>query len=138
VDEAVDDDGESGDRNTATGTGELVLLVEDDTGVRAVVRRQLNDLGYLVLEAEDAGEALDMIRSIGEIRYLISDIVMPGQMSGIALAREAKALTPAIRVGLISGYAEDRGMREVVTCPFPVLAKPFATEALAGLMGRSV
>ena len=136
--EPAGDEDDSGERNQVTGTGELVLLVEDDTGVRAVVRRQLNDLGYLVLEAEDAGEALDMIRSIGEIRYLISDIVMPGQMNGIALAREAKTLTPAIRVGLISGYAEGRETEELASCPFPVLAKPFATEALAGLMGRSV
>lgn len=136
--ETDDEDDDSGERNLGTGTGELVLLVEDDTGVRAVVRRQLNDLGYIVLEAEDAGEALDMIRSIGEIRYLISDIVMPGQMNGIALAREAKTLTPTIRVGLISGYADGQGLRETTACPFPVLAKPFATEALAGLMGRSV
>ncbi|MEQ9138564.1 MAG: PAS-domain containing protein [Thalassobaculum sp.] len=138
TDQPSDDDSESGERNPATGTGELVLLVEDDTGVRAVVRRQLNDLGYIVLEAEDASEALDMIRSIGEIRYLISDVVMPGQMNGIALANEAKTLTPAIRVGLISGYADGHGVQEIGSSPFPVLAKPFATEALAGLMGRSV
>lgn len=134
-----EDDGDADVESLAeAGTGELVLLVEDDTGVRAVVRRQLIDLGYIVLEAEDAGEALDMIRSIGEIRYLISDIVMPGQMNGIALAREAKVMTPSIRVGLISGYADGPGQREATACPFPVLAKPFATEALAGLMGRSV
>ncbi|MBZ0216281.1 MAG: response regulator, partial [Fimbriimonadaceae bacterium] len=118
------------------GMGELVLLVEDDVGVRAIVRRQLIDLGYSVLEAEEAGEALEMIKSIDEVRCLVSDIVMPGQMNGIALAKHAKTIVPTIKVGLISGYADDPGNKDFTTCPFPILPKPFATEALAGMMGQ--
>ncbi len=118
------------------GMGELVLLVEDDVGVRAVVRRQLIDLGYNVLEAEEAVEALEMIESISEIRYLVSDVIMPGQMDGIALAKKAKIIAPAIKVGLISGYVDDLGNKEIDACPFPLLPKPFATEALAGMMGQ--
>lgn len=121
----------------ANGQGELVLLVEDDSAVRAVVRRQLIDLGFSVLEAEDAEEALEMVRSVGEIRYLVSDIVMPGHMNGIALAKQAKSITPAIKVGLISGFAQGQDTETLAGCPFPVLPKPFATEALAGLIGRS-
>ena len=132
----VDDDID--DSPIVSGMGELVLLVEDDIGVRAVVRRQLIDLGYSVLEAEDAGEALDMIRSIGEIRYLVSDIVMPGQINGIALAKEAKTITPAIKIGLISGYNDGLEGHDFSACPFPILPKPFVAEDLAGLMGRSV
>lgn len=118
------------------GMGELVLLVEDDISVRAIVRRQLIDLGYSVLEAEEASEALDMIKSIAEIRYLVSDVVMPGQMNGIALAKKAKTIVPTIKVGLISGYADDPDNKDFSTCPFPILPKPFATEALAGMMGQ--
>lgn len=121
----------------ANGQGELVLLVEDDSAVRAVVRRQLIDLGFSVLEAEDGEEALEMVRSVGEIRYLVSDIVMPGHMNGIALAKQAKSITPAIKVGLISGFAQGQDTEALAGCPFPVLPKPFATEALAGLIGRS-
>jgi len=120
------------------GMGALVLLVEDDIGVRAIVRRQLNDLGYSVLEAEEAQEALDMVKSIDDIRYLVSDIVMPGTMNGIALAEQAKEIAPAIKVGLISGYAEGFLDKDFSDCPFPILPKPFATEALAGLMGQLV
>ncbi len=121
----------------AEGQGELVLLVEDDAAVRAVVRRQLIDLGFSVLETEDAEEALEMIRSVDEIRYLVSDIIMPGEMNGIALARQAKSITPTIKVGLISGFAQGQDREALAGCPFPVLPKPFATEALAGLIGRS-
>ncbi|WP_193370440.1 PAS-domain containing protein [Pelagibius marinus] len=123
---------------TPHGKGELVLLVEDDPTVRAVVRRQLVDLGYGVLEAEDAQEALQFINSVGEIRYLISDIVMQGEMNGLSLAETAKEVAPEIRIGLITGYAEPRDGHLPATCPYPTLAKPFATEALATLIGRTV
>lgn len=114
----------------------LVLLVEDDPGVRAVVRRQLMDLSFSVLEAEDTDEAFDMIRTVGEIRYLVSDVVVPGKANGIALAKQTRDIAPTIKIGLISGYTDAVEAAERGTCPFPILLKPFTAEALAGLMGR--
>ena len=86
--------------------GQLVLLVEDNPEVRKVARLLLTDLGYPVLEAENALEAADMIENIPDITILLSDIVMPGGMDGAALARFARRFRPAMRIVLVSGYAK--------------------------------
>ena len=112
----------------------LVLLVEDDPQVRAVLRRQLTDIGHRVLEAENSEDALELIGSIPEIRYLVSDVVMPGQMDGMALAQAAKALAPGLQVALITGYA---GVDRPEGCPFPILGKPFTDSELRSLIARA-
>lgn len=108
----------------------LTLLVEDDAEVRRVVRLQLTSLGYPVLEAESGDEALAMLENIDDIGLLVSDIVMPGQLNGRALAVAARRLRPRIRVVLMSGYEE--GRHEVPA--FPKLEKPFTPAELAALL----
>ncbi|MEO1200176.1 MAG: PAS-domain containing protein [Pseudomonadota bacterium] len=126
-------------RQPAQAAGDLILLVEDDNDVRAVVRQQLTDLGYHVLEAENSDDALHLIETIDEIRYLVSDVVMPGQLDGIALAHSAKTVAPDLKVALISGYAGAAGLdgRES-DCPFPVLTKPFSDADLDALVREAV
>ena len=122
----------------ANVNGDLVLLVEDDAEVRAVIRRQLIELGYAVVEASDGKTALNLLDAIDDLRYLLSDIVMPGDIDGVALARTAKERAPEIRVALISGYIGQNSVRKPEDVPFPVLEKPFQLEALAGLMLRAM
>lgn len=117
---------------------ELVLLVEDDRDVRAVVRQQLTGLGYRVLEAENSEDALQLVGAVDEIRYVVSDIVMPGQLDGVALARSVKAAAPAIQVALITGFAGADNKDRLEECPFPVLAKPFTELQLSELIDRAV
>ena len=108
----------------------LTLLVEDDAEVRRVVRLQLTSLGYPVLEAESGDEALAMLENIDDIGLLLTDIVMPGQLNGRALAVAARRLRPRIRVVLMSGYEEGRHEAPA----FPKLEKPFTPAELAALL----
>jgi CheY-like chemotaxis protein len=113
------------------GRGQLVLLVEDNPEVRKVARLLLTDLGYPVLEAENALEAADMIENIPDIAILLSDIVMPGGMDGAALARFARRFRPAMRIVLVSGYAKGLEDDDAEIHGFRFLPKPFTREALA-------
>ena len=89
-----------------TGGSERILVVEDDERVRAFAVEQLRALGYDVLEAADAHAALTLLEREG-VDLLFTDVVMPGGMSGKALADAATAADPALRVLFTSGYTEN-------------------------------
>ena len=108
--------------------GELALLVEDDPNVRRVVRQQLIDLGYPVIEAENGAQALEMISQIPDIAIVVSDIIMPGGLDGRQLAAQIGTLRPQIRIVLMSGYTEES---DALPGDLPVLAKPFIRQDLA-------
>ncbi|MBS0356390.1 MAG: PAS-domain containing protein [Proteobacteria bacterium] len=106
----------------------LVLLVEDEPEVRKVIRLQLTELGYPVLEAGNGIEAKAMLEAVEDIALLVSDTVMPG-LGGRELAAEARALRPELPILLITGYATGEppaGMPDI-----PTLRKPFERSALA-------
>jgi CheY-like chemotaxis protein len=86
------------------GAGEHVLVVEDNEKLRAVLLRQLVELGYHVVDAENALAARKLIDSGIEIDLLLTDIVMPGKVDGCQLAREFIAARPDGRVLLTSGF----------------------------------
>jgi len=109
---------------------DLVLLVEDDDHVRAVIRRQLTDLGYRLIEATNGDDALELVRNVDEFTLLVSDIVMPGSMTGITLCAQAKATKPTLKIVLMTGYAGGERAEDLARCPFPVLHKPFVQQAL--------
>jgi len=87
------------------GGRETVLAVEDNAGLRRVVARQLKELGYRLLEAEDGPAALKILES-ETVDLLFTDIVMPGGMSGYDLARTALSRWPALKVVVTSGFPE--------------------------------
>jgi len=82
-----------------------VLVVEDEGPLRVVALRQLTDLGYQVLEAEDADSALKLLESGKKIDLLFTDIVMPGRTNGMELARITMKRWPLLKVVLTSGTA---------------------------------
>jgi PAS domain S-box-containing protein len=108
----------------------LVLLVEDDSEVRRVVRRQLLELGHTVVEAEDGREALAMLAQIDEIDIVISDVMMPGGLDGPALATGVHAQRPEIKILLISGNDQGRG----ASGDYQLLRKPFTKPELAAAL----
>src|SRR5205823_3956369 len=81
----------------ARGDGETVLVVEDNQSLRRVVLRQLDAIGYRVLEAEDANTALDMLER-QPVAVLFTDVVLPGGMSGYELARAATGRWPELKI----------------------------------------
>ena len=109
--------------------GELVLLVEDEPNVRRVVRQQLIDLGYPVIEAENGIQALEMIAQIPDIAIVVSDVIMPGGIHGRELATRILELQPYMRIVLMSGYTDE--IDEHTIEQLPVLSKPFVRQDLA-------
>lgn len=90
----------------ARATPPVVLVVDDDPDVLPIAVAVLTEMGYSVLEASNAADALDLIRTHPEIGLLFTDIVMPGEMDGFALAHEAKQLRPELRVVYTSAYVK--------------------------------
>jgi CheY-like chemotaxis protein len=81
-----------------------ILLVEDEVLVRMSLADQLRSAGYVVLEASNADEALDLLHSkVHGVQLLLSDIRMPGRMNGVELARAIRTQHPEIKIVLASG-----------------------------------
>ena len=116
----------------------LVLLVEDDPDVRRVIRLQLVGLGYPVIEADHAADALQLLASVPTVGILVSDLVMPGGMDGQALCSAARQRAPHVKALLISGYAEGDAVPGGSSSGFTLLKKPFtSTELQQALDGLS-
>lgn len=87
----------------STGSA-CILVVEDDEDVRAVVVAQLRELGFGVMQAQDAKTALSALRSETKIDLLLTDVVMPGSMQGPELVKAALQECPHLKVVFMSGY----------------------------------
>jgi signal transduction histidine kinase/ActR/RegA family two-component response regulator len=109
-----------------------ILLVEDEDGVRELVRDVLQEHRYTVLEAREAGEAIQLSsRHPGPIHLLLTDVVMP-QISGRALAERLAPLRPEMKVLYMSGYTENAIVHHgVLDQGTAFLQKPFTAETLA-------
>jgi PAS domain S-box-containing protein len=118
---------------TSGGT-ETILLVEDEPSVRALSRRILERFGYRVLDADSGAAALRAWeQSAGHVDLLLTDLVMPGGISGRELAEVMMARDPAIRVVYTSGYSRDTVDRTLPLGPGrDFLQKPYTARALAG------
>jgi CheY-like chemotaxis protein len=85
---------------------ETVLVVEDEPFARMYAAQLFEDQGFIVIEAETAVEALQALQDHPEVALLFSDIRLPGDVSGLALAGQARALRPQLPILLTSGYAQ--------------------------------
>ena len=110
---------------------ETVLVVEDNPNVRRLVVRQLGELGYAVVEAEDAHDALARLEA-GAVNLLFTDVVMPGGMSGYELAAQARKRWPHLKLLLTSGFARGEDQEHADEQDGrPPLAKPYTRKELA-------
>ncbi len=113
------------------GSGEIVLVVEDEDRVRAFSIDSLRDLGYMVVEAASPAEALRIIESDQPVSLLFTDVVMPG-MNGRQLADAVLARRPALKVLYTTGYTRNAVVHNGVLNPGTnLLVKPFTMEQLA-------
>ncbi|MBM3548827.1 MAG: PAS domain S-box protein [Alphaproteobacteria bacterium] len=111
---------------------ERILVVEDNDAIRQLVLIQLTRLGYQTLQASGAGEAIEILDSGEKVDLLFTDIVMPGGMSGHALAQEAVKRRPGLKVLFTSGFPGTL-LQEIegISGPDAVLTKPYRTQELA-------
>lgn len=112
-------------------TGEAILVVEDEEGVRRFSAEALRDLGYEVLETRDGAEGLRLLDVRPGVKLLFTDVVMPG-MDGRRLAEQARARRPGLRLLFTTGYTRDAIAHDGRLDPgVALLAKPFTPDASA-------
>jgi PAS domain S-box-containing protein len=113
------------------GGDETVLLVEDNPDVQSVAASMLEELGYTVRTADSAARALDVLQSAAKIDLVLTDIVMPGSIDGLGLAKQISRDHPGIKILLTTGYSQATSDSRT---PFAVLRKPYQLAT----MGRAV
>jgi CheY-like chemotaxis protein len=124
------------------GHGQAVLVVEDNDGMRRVATKQLTELGYRVLEAQSAANALDVLRSGKKVDLVFSDVIMPGDLDGIGLADAISREFPGIPVVLTSGFTarpfDEARWKEAGNVNNELLMKPYRREELAIAINRNL
>ena len=123
---------EGGDMPTFAGQ---VLLVEDDDEVAALTAEMLRQLGYEVTRVADAEAALGALADGRPVDLLLSDVMMPGALNGVALAHEVRRRRPELPVVLASGYA-DSVRKETAEANIRLLSKPYRLEELAEALAQ--
>jgi PAS domain S-box-containing protein len=114
------------------GRGETILVVDDEPSVRMLVADLLEDLGYLVLDAEDGAGGLKLLQSEARIDLLITDVGLPGMMNGRQMADAARVGRPELKVLFITGYAETALLDNGQLGPdMAILTKPFSIDTMA-------
>ncbi len=107
-----------------------VLVVEDEALVRLLVVQVLEEAGYVVREAAEAGSALALVGSGVRIDLMVTDVGLPG-VNGRVLADQARAIRPDLRVLFMTGYADSEVLEAVMPDGFGLITKPFDLDDLA-------
>jgi len=119
--------GKAADAHVPQPASGTILVVEDNADVRDVTATLLEQIGYHVLRAENAADALAQLQTAPEIDLVFSDIVMPNGMNGIHLAQEVTERYPNLGMLLTTGYSEVTAAGET---HFAILRKPFTLSDL--------
>ncbi|MFN8453420.1 MAG: response regulator [Anaerolineae bacterium] len=115
-----------------TGGNETILVVEDEKIVREMICEILRENGYTVLEAVNGPEALQLVRAHPEpIHLLLTDMVMPGKLTGHDLGKEITQFHPETKLLYMSGYTDNAIIyHEIIDKGIAFLAKPFRPSKL--------
>jgi PAS domain S-box-containing protein len=120
---------------SARGQGETILVVEDRPEVRKLACKILLRLGYQVLEAHDGQSALTLLQDRPAIDLMLADVVLPGRISGVRLARDAIRRHPNLKILYISGYAAGMGADTYgADLGIRLIKKPFRRDELASIV----
>jgi two-component system, NtrC family, sensor kinase len=109
------------------GHGETILVVEDNPDVKSVATAMLEQLDYRTVAVESAAAALNVLKSGLPIDLVFTDVMLPGDLDGVALAQTIRGRYPQLPIVLTSGYAKALAARHGL----PILRKPYQLAALA-------
>jgi PAS domain S-box-containing protein len=118
-------------RDVASGSGEVVLVVEDDMQVRTITCARLRRLGYRAIEAPDGPTALALLQRGEHVDVVFSDIIMSGGMTGFDLMSALEKVAPSVPVMLTSGFDLDAVRNGERQFSAKVLQKPYSQQDLA-------
>jgi CheY-like chemotaxis protein len=124
----------------ARGHGEVILVVEDNKGVREVTVERLERIGYITRSAETAGEACQILREDKRIALVFSDIVLVGAKTGYDIARWVERNRPEVKILLTTSYdiGDRSGAKEAPHPRIRKLNKPYSATRLANEIRRSL
>lgn len=123
----------------ANGTGEVVLVVDDEVAIRKVIVEVLNDAGYATIEADNGADALKVLQSSTRIDLLITDVGLPGGLNGRQVADAGRVIRSDLKVLFITGYAENAVFGNGLLEPgMQLLTKPFTMETLSRRIRESL
>jgi len=121
----------SAEQFTERTGSEVILVVEDNPGVRALTVRRLGALGYKVLATENGPDAIAVLGTDEKIQLVFSDVVMAGGMSGIDIARWVREKRPGIKILLTSGFSDVADVETAAGLNIQLLRKPYKQADLA-------
>ena len=107
------------------GEGSTILVVEDEVLIRLMISEYLREFGYKVVEAKNAAEATRILRSDEPVELVFSDIRMPGEMDGFALAQWIGRNKPGVGVVLTSAHLEPEHLAAQSCADAQFVAKPY-------------
>jgi CheY-like chemotaxis protein len=108
------------------GQGETVLIVDDETTVRMLMREVLEEAGYTALDAADGPSGLKILGSDARVDLLVTDVGLPGGINGRQVADAGRKFRPDLNVLFVTGYAENATVGNGQLDPgMHVIAKPF-------------
>ncbi|MBV8537599.1 MAG: response regulator, partial [Alphaproteobacteria bacterium] len=115
---------------TVSGSGETIIVVEDAADVRGVVVKELTAHGYKVLTAANGSDALTVLSATEKIDMLLTDIVLPGGMTGVELAERAREAHRHLAVLYMSGFSDALQVASLRIRKNALLSKPFGKNEL--------
>jgi two-component system CheB/CheR fusion protein len=120
-------------KHAAKAGGETILVVEDDPKVLRLTVARLKELNYQVVEATNGPRAMTILNQRDDIDLVLSDVVMPGGMTGFDVVEQALALRPELKVLLATGYAKGIEPSEAASAhaEYKILRKPYGLQELA-------
>ena len=119
------------------GAGQTILVVEDEAALLEIMCEMVGELGYRAERCESGRQALERLESGAPVDLLLTDVVMPGGISGFELARRARGMRPTLPIIYLSGYTgfTDKDMGEVVA---PLVQKPCPPVELAEALKKAL
>jgi len=128
--------GEGDDMSVPNRGSGTILFVEDNKDIAEVTKVNLEELGYRVIAVANADTALDILKANAEIDLVFSDIVMPGQLNGVDLARELRVIRPNLPVVLTTGYSA--AAQEAAPDGFTIIPKPYQLDRLHQILSAAL
>ena len=115
-----------------------VLIVEDEFLLRATISDHLRDCGFLVLEACDAKEAIEVIEAGVEIEVVFTDVKMPGEIDGFGLAKWIRENQPHLPVFIASGYSGKLDIAKELCAGEQFFTKPYDIDLVAARLKETI
>lgn len=121
------------------GSGEVVLVVDDEPTVRMLMADVLTEAGYVVLQAQDGPSAMRVIQSGQRLDLLVTDVGLPSGMNGRQVADAARVYRPTLKVLFVTGFAENAAVGNGHLPPgMEVISKPFQVADLAAKVAEII